>query len=369
MWLKTQQNRIHNNLAARLGIVLEHSQYIMGPEVFDLENELSKFVGTKYAVSCSSGTDALLMSLMAHDVQGPDYVIFTTPFTFVSTAEVIALLGARVCFVDIDPVTFNIDPMKIDEKIQMLNERNAKYGIIAVDLFGLPADYFLLKQISQLNHAFLIEDAAQSLGGDINGYRAGSLGDIGCTSFFPSKPLGCYGDGGMCFTNSDVLHEKLMSIRMHGKGSHKYDSVRVGINGRLDTIQAAILLSKLEIFEEELILRQDVANRYNSLLKDLKSIKIPQIPDKFKSAWAQYTIICESEDARNKISNKISNANIYYPKPLHLQQTFLPYCYQEGDLPISEMYSKTVLSLPMHPYVKFEEQKRIAEVIYENVDG
>jgi len=278
--LKTQQRRIKEQLDANIQKVLAHGSYIMGPEVKELEQKLASYVGIKHTIGCASGTDALLMALMAYGV-GPGDAIFTTPFTFIATAEVISLLGATPVFVDIDPVTFNIDPAKLALAIQAVKANNPSLhplpltpnalpltprGVIPVDLFGLPADYDAINAIASDHGLFVIEDAAQSFGAVYKGKRAGALADVACTSFFPAKPLGCYGDGGMCFTDNDELAAALDSIRVHGKGSHKYDNARIGINGRLDTLQAAILLAKFDIFPEEVQLRQNVANRYTALL-------------------------------------------------------------------------------------------------------
>jgi len=365
MWLKEQQNLIKNDIDKSISNVLEHGQYIMGPEVKQLEETLAKYIGCTYAIGCSSGTDALLLALMAHGV-GPGSVIFTTPFTFISTAEVASLLGATIIFVDIDPITFNIDPIKLEQHLSML-ELYGPVGLIAVDLFGLPADYERLNAICESYQMFCIEDAAQSFGGEFRGKKAGNLTTIGCTSFFPSKPLGCYGDGGMCFTDNMIFKNIMESIRVHGKGENKYDNKRIGINGRLDTIQAAILLSKFKIFEDELEKRQVVAERYYELLKDNNDLQLPIVSPEYKSAWAQYSILAKNEEHREILRNKLKNKGIetavYYPKPLHLQDAFRYIYHLEGDFPISESYSKRIFSLPMHPYVTFEEQQKIAEVL------
>jgi len=364
-WLQKQQSLIRDDIDKNISDVLEHGQYIMGPEVKQLEDTLANYIGCKYAISCSSGTDALLLALMAHGV-GPNTTIFTTPFTFISTAEVASLLGASIMFVDIDPVTFNIDPTKLEEHLSMLELYN-QVGLIAVDLFGLPADYERLNDICETYEMFCIEDAAQSFGGEMNGKKAGSLTTIGCTSFFPSKPLGCYGDGGMCFTDNMVFKNIMESIRIHGKGKDKYDNKRIGINGRLDTIQAAILLAKCKVFKYEVKQRQLVSKRYYDLLKDVDYLTLPHIPSGFKSAWAQYSVLAKNEEhreiLRNKLKNKGVDTAIYYPKPLHLQDAFRSLCHEPGDFPISEDYSKRIFSLPMHPYVTFEEQQKIAEVL------
>ena len=273
--LNYQQHRIKSQLDARIRAVLSHGNYIMGPEVKELEDRLAAYVGAKHSIGCASGTDALLLALMAYGV-GPGDAIFTTPFTFIATAEVISLLGATPVFVDINPQTFNLDPTKLELAIQAVklgkndiypyphNPLNPR-GIIAVDLFGLPADYDRINSLAKAHGLFVVEDAAQSFGANYNGKKACALADIACTSFFPAKPLGCYGDGGMCFTDDDALAEVMKSLRVHGKGGHKYDNVRIGVNGRLDTLQAAILLAKFEIFPEEVELRDQVAARYTEL--------------------------------------------------------------------------------------------------------
>src|SRR3972149_3249440 len=276
--LKKQYEAIQPMIQKRINAVLQHGKFIMGPEITELEKQLASYVGCKYSVSCSNGTDALLLSLMAYEI-GPGDAVFTTPFTFIATAEVICLLGATPIFVDIDEDTFNIEPQKLRECIKGVQEGTIRAqgipknliprGIITVDLFGLPAEYDQINQIAKEHKLFVLEDAAQSFGGAYRGKIAGNLADIAATSFFPAKPLGCYGDGGAIFTNNETLAEKIRSMREHGKGSHKYDNVRIGINGRLDTLQAAILLAKLEIFSDELIKKQEVALRYSELLADI----------------------------------------------------------------------------------------------------
>lgn len=362
--LAAQQRRIRSKIEANIKTVLDHGKYIMGPEVAESERQLSAYVGVKHAITCSSGTDALLMGLMAYNI-GPGDAVLTTPFTFIATAEVISLLGATPIFVDIDPVTFNIDPVKLDITIRKLKSetRNLK-GIIAVDLFGLPADYDPISSIARENHLFVIEDAAQSFGAEYHGRKACSLGDIACTSFFPAKPLGCYGDGGAVFTDDDDLAEKMLSIRVHGKGSHKYDNARVGINGRFDTIQAAILLAKLDIFPEEVELRQKIAQVYTECIRASKLELIPpSVPDGIKSVWAQYSILSKDEEHRTIIQDRLGGVRIptaiYYPIPLHLQPAFDYLGYKEGDFPISEAYSRRIFSFPMHPYLSKVEQERI----------
>jgi len=365
-WLESQQQRAKSKIKERINNVLEHGQYIMGPEVYELESQLSKYVGCEYAISCSSGTDAILMALMAFGVKGPGVTIFTTPFSFIATAEVAALLGATIFFVDIDPKTFNIDPDKLKERVSSMGLRNAA-GVIAVDMFGLPADYNRLRSICAEYEMFLIEDAAQSFGARFYDKKAGSLTDIGCTSFFPSKPLGCYGDGGMCFTDNMTFKNIMESIRTHGKYKDKYHNVRVGLNARLDTIQAAILLEKFYLYKTEFWLRQRIASQYNEMLKDVPNIQIPYVPAHCKSAWAQYSILAENSDHREYIRNKLINEGfdspIYYPTPLHLQPVFKSLCYSEGSFPVAEDVCKRIFSIPIHPYLTKFEQEKIVEVI------
>lgn len=388
--LKTQQSRIQEALNSNIQKVLNHGGYIMGPEIKQLEAKLAAYTGTKHAISCASGTDALLMALMAYGVK-PGDAIFTTPFTFIATAEVISLLGATPVFVDIDPKTYNIDPAKLALAIKALKSNDPSIyplpitpnplpitprGVIPVDLFGLTADYDAIESIAKEHGLFVIEDAAQSFGAKYKDRMACSFGNIGCTSFFPAKPLGCYGDGGMCFTNDDHLAEIMASIRVHGKGGHKYDNVRIGINGRLDTLQAAILLAKFEIFPEEVELRQTVAQRYTDLLTNNLSpitsdqrpaIITPYLPRGARSAWAQYSLLARDEDHRTAIlkklqDNKIPSA-IYYPKPLHMQDAFADLGYKKGDFPVSEDSASHIFSLPMHPYLTTQDQEKIVEIL------
>jgi dTDP-4-amino-4,6-dideoxygalactose transaminase len=390
--LEAQQGRIKSLIDDRVQGVLSHGQYINGPEVKDLENRLAAYVGAKHTIGCASGTDALLMALMAYEV-GPGDAIFTTPFTFIATAEVISLLGATPVFVDIDPETFNIDPQLLESAVRAVqcndpsihplpdldsgkgpNSSGIKLrprGVIPVDLFGLPADYDRINTIAEKSGLFVVEDAAQSFGAEYNGRRSCSLADIACSSFFPAKPLGCYGDGGMCFTDDDGLAEMLRSIRVHGMGGDKYDNVRIGLNGRLDTLQAAILLAKFQIFPEEIQLRRRAATRYGYMLDeeaDTHSVLALQgLPPGSFSAWAQYSILARNEQSRAAIRSALKQAGvptaIYYPRPLHLQQAFESLGYREGDFPVSESHARRIFSIPMHPYLKEEDQQKIAEVI------
>ncbi|MFA5181855.1 MAG: DegT/DnrJ/EryC1/StrS family aminotransferase [Syntrophales bacterium] len=405
MDLGAQQLRIRDIINKNIAKVLSHGQYIMGPEIRELEEKLAAYVGVKHAVGCASGTDALLMALMAYGV-GPGDAIFTTPFTFVATAEVISLLGATPVFVDIDPVTFNIDPVKLEQAILALQMRDPSHhplpglivpatvggagmavaasssaqsfalrpkGIIAVDLFGLPADYDVISAIARRHGLFVIEDAAQSFGAEYQGRKACSLADIACTSFFPAKPLGGYGDGGMIFTSDDELVNVLRSIRVHGQGSDKYENVRIGINGRLDTLQAAILLAKFAIFPEEVEMRQAAAERYRTLLtadasagrtwSSALAVVPPTVPAGYKSVWAQYSILAKDEGGRARLQEALKSAGIptaiYYPRPLHIQGAFVALGYKPGDFPVSEEMAGRIFSIPMHPYLDGGDQELI----------
>lgn len=380
--LGAQQKQIHVQLEKRIRDVLSHGRYIMGPEVSELEEQLAVFADVKHAISCSSGTDALLMSLMAYKV-GFGHGVFTTPFTFIATAEVIALLGAIPVFVDIDPDTFNIDPTKLALAIKAVEENDPSIhpiptklkskaanadtaitprGIIAVDLFGLPADYDRINTIAGEHDLFVIEDAAQSFGATYKGKKVGGLASVAATSFFPAKPLGCYGDGGAVFTDEADLADRIRSIRVHGKGREKYDNIRIGINGRLDTLQAAILLEKLKIFPDEIEKRNQVAQKYSEGLEDF--VKVPRVPAEYTSVWAQYSVL---SDDREKLQDALKRAGIptavYYPKPLHLQAAFSYLGYRPGDFQVSEQISQKIFSLPMHPYLTREEIGQIIAVI------
>ena len=357
--LRQQQKFIYNDLHTKINEVLEHGKYIIGPEVKELEEKLANFVGVKHAVGVSNGTDALVLSLMALGVKQGDKVI-TSPFTFFASAESISLIGATPVFVDIDPHTYNLD---VDKLKALLKAHPGEIkGIIPVDIFGQPADYNEIERLAKQHNLFVLEDAAQSFGASYKNKKTCSFGDIATTSFFPAKPLGCYGDGGMIFTDSDEYSEIIRSLKVHGKGRDKYDNVRIGTNARLDTIQAAILLAKMELFPGEIDLRQEAAKRYNDLLND--SVEIPFVEDYNISAWAQYSIQAPNRD---ELIQKLKKADIptaiYYPKPLHLLTAFKDLGYKAGDFPISEAVSKRIFTLPMHPYLKHDDQKKISEKI------
>ena len=384
--LARQQRRILPQVEKGIFTVLRHGQYIMGPEIKHLEQKLAEYAGAEHGICCASGTDALLLALMAYGV-GPGQAIFTSPFTFISPAEVISLLGATPIFVDIDPRTFNIDPDCLEEAIRACEEKNPEIyplpapavdsattlearGIMPVDLFGLPADYDRVNAIAAEHGLFVIEDAAQSFGAEYHGKRACSLAGIGCTSFFPAKPLGCYGDGGAVFTEDGDLAERMISMRIHGKGRDKYDNSRIGLNARMDTLQAALLLPKLEIFPQELVARSRVAARYTELLCLHESLQTPYVPEGLRSAWAQYSILTDRrEEIQSALKAKGIPTAVYYPKPLHLQTAYAGLGYGEGNFPSSEAASRRIVSLPMHPYLDDRHLRMIATEIAALLNG
>jgi UDP-2-acetamido-2-deoxy-ribo-hexuluronate aminotransferase len=357
--LKAQFDALEDEIRAGIDRVLAHGKFIMGPEIAELERALAEFAGVQHAVTCSSGTDALLMPLMAWDIGHGD-AVFTTAFSFVATAEVISLVGATPVFVDIDPRTFNIDTEKLSRSVTQVG-REGKLRprcIIPVDLFGLPAAHEEIADIARLHDLKILDDAAQAFGAEYKGRRMGAFGDACATSFFPAKPLGCYGDGGAVLTNSDELAQVLRSIRVHGQGSHKYHNVRVGLNARMDTLQAAILLPKLRVFAAELERRQAVARAYDEALQDL--VIIPLIPADCRSAWAQYSILVDERDAVAEHLRKsgIPSA-IYYQAPLYQMPVYRSLGYERGACPETEAVCEKILSLPMHAYLTAEEQQRI----------
>jgi len=349
--LKKQQAKIRTNLEKKLNDILDHGAYIMGPEVHELEHKLADYCGVKHAISCSSGTDALLIPLMAWGV-GPGDAVFTTPFTYVATAEVISLLGATPVFVDVYDSTFNIDCEKLEVAIKdtINNQKLTPKAIIPVDLFGVPARYRLINQIAKKYSLKVIEDGAQSFGGSIGDKKVGSFGDVAATSFYPAKPLGCYGDGGAIFTNNDDLADQCKAIRIHGTSSDKYHSEVIGLNGRLDSMQAAVLLEKLTIFDEELSMRNKVNDYYRKFLNNAQ-----YIPENYHSAHALFSVTLGSYEKREKLINRLKENHIptviYYKYPIHLMKGFSYLGYKIGDFPVSENLSQTIVSLPMHPYL------------------
>lgn len=367
--LASQQARIGDEIEASIARVLSHGKYIFGPEVSEFEQALGAFVGARHVVSCANGTDALTLILMAENV-GPGDLVFVPAFTFVATAEAVAQLGATPVFVDVDERNFNICADSLRTAIG--DAQQAEWGrpaaIIAVDLFGQPADYRALRVIADEAGLCLIGDGAQALGGALDNRRVGTLADYTSTSFFPAKPLGCYGDGGAVLIDDADKAELLRSLRMHGKGEHKYDTARVGLNSRLDTIQAAILIQKLAIFSDELDRRQDVAAVYEKSLSGL--CETPEIMDGAYSSWAQYTI---RSNERDKIGADLGDVEIptavYYPKPLHQSGGYDRFPVVSSGVRVAERLCETVLSLPMHPYLDNDTQMRIVDAVSSSISN
>lgn len=360
--LAAQQKRIRPQLDAAIARVLDHGIYIMGPEVAQFEKDMSAYCNIKHAISCANGTDALALCLMAKEI-GPNDAIFVPTFTFAATAEVVAWVNATPIFIDVLPDTFNMDPKSLEQGIETAKKLGLKpRGIVPVDLFGLPADYDSIQAIADKHNLWVMADAAQSFGAEYKNRRAGSIGDFATTSFFPAKPLGCYGDGGAIFTNDDNLAAIIKSLRVHGQGSDKYDNVRIGMNGRLDTLQAAILIEKLKIFDKEIELRNKVAKRYEEGLA--RCVTVPKVAPGYTSVWAQYTVRLPKGIDRAMLMQKLKEQGIpsviYYVKPLHLQKAYKDYP-TAGKLSVSEQIANDVLSLPMHPYLEAMEQDYIME--------
>ena len=360
--LKAQFDHLETEIRQSIDKVLVHGQFIMGPEVKELEEELARYCGVRRAVTCSSGTDALLLTLLAKEV-GPGDAVITSPFTFIATAEVISLVGATPVFVDVEATTYNMDPDGLNAAIASAREKGlTPKAVIPVDIFGTPTSYEEIREVAEREDLFVLQDAAQSFGGSYHGQPVGAQGDAAATSFFPAKPLGCYGDGGAVLTDDDALAERIQSLRVHGKGSDKYDNVRIGTNARLDTMQAAVLLPKLANLSAEIEKRQKVAERYTAALQDL--VKTPVVPRHCMSAWAQYSVMHEDRDLIQSVLRERSIPSvIYYPRPLHLQTAFQSLGYGEGSFPVSEHTSKQILSLPMHPYMNVDTQDYIIEAV------
>jgi len=360
--LRTQRTRLGARLDAAIRRVVDHGAYILGPEVQELEARLAAFAGVNHCITCANGTDALALVLMAQDIK-PGDAVFVPAFTFVATAEVVAWLGATPVFVDVLADTFNLDPASLAAAIPAAAQQGLKpRAVIPVDLFGQPADYRAILPLAERHGLFVLADAAQSFGATLDNRRTGGFGIATATSFFPAKPLGCYGDGGAVLTDDSALAELLRSLRMHGQGGNKYDNVRVGMNGRLDTIQAAILLEKLVIFEDEISARQRLAERYTERLSG--TVTMPRLAVGATSVWAQYTIV---SDRRDRIQAECKAAGIptaiYYPLTLTQQTGYRHYPSAPGGVPRSEWLSQRVLSLPMHPYLDDATQDRIAAAV------
>lgn len=361
--LKAQYQALKPQIDQAIQTVLDEGSFIMGRQVRELEESLAEYVGVKHCISCANGTDAMLMVLMAWDIKAGD-AVFVPDFTFFATAEVVSLVGATPIFVDVDKDTFNIDPVQLETAIQ----RTIKEGlyqprvVISVDLFGLPANYPAIEKIAEKHNLLILEDGAQGFGGRIGERKVCSFGHAATTSFFPAKPLGCYGDGGAIFTNDDDLAEVLESIRMHGKGITRYDNVRIGLNSRLDTIQAAILQEKLQAFiDYELEQVNQISKLYTEKLKDI--VKTPVIPEGYYSSWAQYTVQLENKKKRDALQERLKEEDIptmiYYPKPMHKQIAFEDTAINTNNPSTTEDLCDRVLSLPMHPYL---DKKLIAEI-------
>lgn len=360
--LQAQRARLGDKIDSAIQKVLTHGGFIMGPEVREFEARLAEFCGAKHAISCSSGTDALLLPLMAEGVGAGD-AVFVPSMTFASTAEVVALLGATPVFCDVLEDTFNMDPASLEAAIAAAKEKGlTPKAVIPVDLFGQPADFESLLPIAEKNGLFVLDDAAQGFGGTVKGKKIGTFGNATATSFFPAKPLGCYGDGGAVLTDDDTLADVMRSLRVHGKGTDKYDNVRVGVNARLDTIQAAILIEKLAIFPDEIEARNRIATRYNELLKDVAVV--PVVAEGAVSVWAQYTLKVKDRAAlQADIKNRGVPTAVYYPLPLHRQTAYKECPTPSGGLPVSDRLAESVISLPMHPYLDDPTQDRIVEAV------
>lgn len=362
--LAAQQARIRDRVEAAMRRTLDHGAYIFGPELGELETKLSEFCGARHSIGCSNGTDALALVLMAKNVR-PGQAVFCPSFTFAATAEVIAWLGATPYFVDIEPDTYNMDPASLRAAIVEAKEAGLQpVGVISVDLFGLPADYDEIEPIARDAGLWLLSDAAQGFGGVYKGRKVGTIGIATTTSFFPAKPLGTYGDGGAIFTDDDELAALLRSLLFHGKGEDRYDNVRIGMNGRLDSLQAGILLEKLAIFPGEIEERNRIAARYSEGLKNL--LVTPHVPEGSLSVWAQYTLRAPGRD-RDAIVSALKERGVptavYYPKPLHLQTAYKQFPVVASGLPVSERFAGEVFSLPMHAYLDEETQDFIIDSV------
>ena len=368
--LAAQRNRLGRVVDDAIARVLAHGQYILGPEVRMLEADLANFCGAKEVVSCSNGTDALALILRAREIKAGD-AVFCPSFTFAATAEVVAWFGATPVFIDVFPDTFNMDPSSLERGIATAKQLGLNpVCVIPVGLFGQPADYDAIESICAKHKLWILDDAAQSFGATYKKRKIGTIGLATATSFFPAKPLGCYGDGGAIFTDDKELAEVLRSLRVHGQGVDKYDNTRIGINGRMDTIQAAILIEKLKIFADEIEKRQAVATRYNEGLKDVAVV--PRVIDDCVSTWAQYTIKI-GKGRRDAIAAALKERGIptaiYYPKPLHQQTAYKHYPSAGNGLPVSDTIAQEVLSLPMHPYLAADFQDRIIQATRDAIAG
>lgn len=370
--LKTQYQTYQNEIDGAIQKVLMNADFIGGKEINVLEERLAEYVGVRHCITCANGTEAMTLVLMAWDIKAGD-AVFVPDFTFFSTGEVVALQGATPIFVDVDKNTFNIDPQKLEIAIKAVLQKGELQpkAVIPVDLFGLPANYPEITGIARKYNLLVLEDSAQGFGGRIKGQKAGSFGDAATTSFFPAKPLGCYGDGGAIFTDNDQWAVLLNSLKVHGKGRDKYDNVRIGLNSRLDTIQAAVLNVKLSFFiEAELDAVNAIYSLYNQKLNDF--VKTPEIPNGYYSSFAQYTIrlddLSEREMLKNTLSENQIPAMIYYAKPMHQQKAFGHQYFDESDYAVTNSLCETVLSLPMHPYLQEKDIEQICNIIFKTLE-
>jgi dTDP-4-amino-4,6-dideoxygalactose transaminase len=368
--LGAQRRRLGASVNDAIMRVVDHGGYIMGPEVFALEADLAAFCGARHVISCANGTDALALVLMAKNVR-PGDAILCPSFTFAATAEVVAFLGATPIFVDVRDDTFNMDLASLEAGLRTAREHGLRaVGVIPVDLFGQPADYDAIEPFCAREGLWILSDAAQSFGATYKGRKIGTIGEATSTSFFPAKPLGCYGDGGAVFTDSDELAEVLVSLRIHGQGADKYENVRVGMNGRLDTMQAAVLIEKLKIFPDEIIARDRIARRYNDALRDVAIV--PEVMEGATSVWAQYTLRIPGFDRgafQAGLKDKGVPTAIYYPKPLHRQIAYGHHPVAGNGLPVSDRLAHEVISLPMHPYLDEETQDRVIAAVRAELRG
>lgn len=371
--LRKQYELNRSNIDNAIETVLDSANFIQGFQVRELEEELADFAGVRHCIACANGTDALQLALMVWNI-GKDDLVFVPDFTFFSSGEVVAAVGAVPVFVDVTPDTYNIDAQKLEAAIQRAFKegKGTPKAIVAVDLFGQPADYGIIREIAEKYGLYILEDAAQGFGGAIGEKRACSFGDISTTSFFPAKPLGCYGDGGAIFTDNDEWAQILKSLTMHGKGQSKYDNVRVGMNSRLDTMQAAVLLAKLPVFiRHELDACNRLAAYYGERLKDV--VKVPVVKEGYSSSWAQYTIQINEEQVRQKLQEYLKAEGIptavYYQKPMHRQKAFSKYSYVDEEYPVTNGLCESVLSIPFHPYMEIAEAETIVEKIKEFIQA
>lgn len=366
--LQAQRRRLGPTLEAAIDEAVTGGQWILGPQVESLENDLAEFAGVKYAVTCGNGTDAIVLLLRAWEI-GPGDAVFVPAFTFAATAEAVALVGAVPVFVDVQEETYNMDPSSLEAAIALARRVTGlkPRAVMPVDLFGQPADYAAILPIASREGLKVLCDTAQGFGATWSGKHTGSIGDAAATSFFPAKPLGCYGDGGACFTNDGAMASLLKSLRAHGQGRDRYEHVRIGMTSRLDTIQAAVLKEKLKIFREEIERRSEIASRYNSAFEGCRNIEIPKVIESARSVWAQYTIQVEGR-ARLQEDLKARGipTAIYYPIPLNEQQPYSSFL--SADTPIAKKLSARVVSLPMHPYLDVETQDKILGAVLANMN-